>query len=39
MKPDEIIIIIRKGEGNEYYTIPVHNYEKVMELVQIRSNL
>jgi hypothetical protein len=39
MKPDEIILIVRKGGGNEYYTIPVHNYQKVIELVQLQSKL
>lgn len=31
MKQDEIIVV--------NYTIPVHSYKKVMELVQIRSKL
>ena len=39
MNPDEIIVIIRAGGGTEYYTIPVPNYKKVMELVQLRSKL
>ncbi len=39
MKPTEIIIVVRSGEGNEYYTVPTHKYAHVMELVQPRSKL
>jgi hypothetical protein len=39
MEPIEIVVVVRTESGNNYFSVPVERYNKVAELVQIKSKL
>ena len=39
MKPIELILIVKTDTDNNYYTIPIANYEKVLDLIHIKSRM
>ena len=39
MEPIELILVVKTKTNNNYYTIPITNYEKVLNLIHIKSKM